>query len=311
MKVRVGLLIKVGRLAALAAISAILLIVVLKNASALSELETSPDLPLLASSLLAMLLSYLGPATIWHVISRNSGAKVSYLESLHFWSVSQLGKYIPGAALVVLKRARQYKSRGLDWKAVLHGFLIENLVVADSAFLSAGLFGGLALLGGDRWMIIAPLILAASIMLLHPSITQKLLGRALKRNGLDEALIPFLSIPAMMALLSMGLLTFVLSGLGLHLLIRAMTGGAPVGIEAAVGAISGAGLANLFVIFTPAGLGTREFFLAALLSPAMPASIAVVIAAASRIIMTISELLLPSITWVALKVTGRRKRRHH
>jgi len=108
-------------------------------------------------------------------------------------------------------------------------------------------------------------------------------------------------------LLSMGLLTFVLSGLGLHLLIRAMTGGDPVGIVAAVGATAGTGLANLLVIVTPGGLGTREFILAALLNPGMPASVAVVIAAASRIIMTVCELLLPSITWVALKLQGRRK----
>lgn len=301
-------LMRLGRLLATAAVSVALVMIVTRNVAALSSIRTEPDMLLLTGSFLLMLLSYLAPASIWHILSRKAGASAGYLESIHLWSVSQFGKYIPGAMLVVVKRARQYGSRGLGWRIVLHCFLVENLVVADAAFLTAGVFGGLSFLGIHQWAILAPLMAIVSTLVLFPPVTRKLLAILAGKTSDESGESPDPGFPGMLALSGLGVLSFLLSGLGLHLMVRAITSLTSVTVAASTGAVAGAGFASLLVVLTPGGLGTREFFLTLMLDADMPASLAVVIAAASRLMMTACELILPVSTWVMMRIRRERGR---
>lgn len=297
-----------GRLLAMVAISVALVLIVIKNVAALSNMRTRPDILKLAGSFLLMMLSYVAPASIWHVLSRKAGASVGYIEAIHLWSVSQFGKYIPGAMLVVVKRARQYGGRGLDWRTVLHCFLVENLVVADAAFLTAGVFGGLSFLGARQWAILAPAMAIVSILVLFPPVTRRLLSILSRRAREDDGVASNPGFPGMLFLFGLGSLSFLLSGMGLHLLVRAITSLTTVTVTASTGAVAGAGFASLLVVLTPGGLGTREFFLTVMLDSDMPASLAVVIAAASRLMMTACELILPALTWAISRIRRERGR---
>jgi uncharacterized membrane protein YbhN (UPF0104 family) len=61
---------------------------------------------------------------------------------------------------------------------------------------------------------------------------------------------------------------------------------------------------GFLVIFFPSGIGPREAALIAVLAPVMPAASALVVALASRMVMTIGDLL-----WAAVGLCVRRRRR--
>jgi uncharacterized membrane protein YbhN (UPF0104 family) len=69
------------------------------------------------------------------------------------------------------------------------------------------------------------------------------------------------------------------------------------------GAYALAWSAGFVIVFFPGGIGPREAVLVAVLSPVMPAASALVVALASRMVMTIGDLL-----WAGAGLCVRRRR---
>jgi uncharacterized membrane protein YbhN (UPF0104 family) len=79
-------------------------------------------------------------------------------------------------------------------------------------------------------------------------------------------------------------------GAAFWLLARALTPEAGLTLAAAVGVFAGGYLVGLVALFAPGGLGVREAVLVALLAPLVGTSAAVVLAVASRLLLTITEV---------------------
>ncbi len=73
-------------------------------------------------------------------------------------------------------------------------------------------------------------------------------------------------------------------------LIRVFAGDSPHTFALALGAYSLAWAVGFLIIFFPGGIGPRELALIAVLSPVMSSASALVVALASRVVMTIGDL---------------------
>lgn len=212
------------------------------------------------------------------------------LSSLRSHLLSNLAKYVPGYAWQLVGKALLTRRMGLSGRTVGLAMALElaQLVLAGLA-LSAVLLPKELVQG---WPVLADLglgplrALGLSVFAGLPLAAGLLLARRW-RNQLGEQLRPPMFFFAMLAILAGWLLfgyAFWLIGASLHPL-------SVMDLPLFIFTLTASFLLGLAVLFVPGSLGVRESIMVFLLSSAsLPAAIAVVIAALSRIIVTLSEL---------------------
>ena len=193
---------------------------------------------------------------------------------------AQLGKYIPGSVWQYAGRAAVARTYGIPVRAVGISLAIEfagSAIAAGSmaAFL-LGWWGGF--------------VLAAVAVLL-------VAGRNLTRSRLPAfatVRATFLYLPAWLVLSASfwfcahGLVAAPASDLALYM-----------------GAFAVAWLAGLLAIYAPGGLGVREAVLVALLSGRIGAADALVVAAASRLMLIVVDAALAGVGSLTLRMGAR------
>ena len=251
---------------------------------------------LLATALLVAL--YLFHFVLWRrILAVLGGVKPGLKSALRVYFVSSLGRYIPGkfwqiAGLVVLAQ-----QAGLSAVAATAASLVGQFGV-----LTTGLFYLALLLPG--WGGRAPIAGAVVLIVLgagsffvftatrvghaaRAALTRRFgqrFGNALMlldRIRWHDAVLWFVAYAASWALFGMAFVAFV---------------GAFVPLAATshlhiAGIIAAAYLFGYVALFAPAGLGIREAVMLGLLTQVMPASAALVVSVASRVWLTLGELL--------------------
>jgi glycosyltransferase 2 family protein len=146
------------------------------------------------------------------------------------------------------------------------------------------------------WWVLA--ITPLAIACLHPWVVRfalNLVLRVARREPLEQAN----SLPGMARALAWTCLGWGFYGLHAWLLISSFDHGSTLHVLAlSFGAYALAWSVGFLIIFFPGGLGPREAVLVAVLSPVMPAASALIVALASRIVMTLGDLL-----WAACGLT--------
>ena len=106
-----------------------------------AELDLTAATIDLASLVYAGVLYTLGLfcfATVWHISLRILGQSPRFLESLASYYVSQLGKYVPGKALVVIIRSERVSSERTALAAAVTAVFVETLaMMAVGALLAS------------------------------------------------------------------------------------------------------------------------------------------------------------------------------
>ncbi len=228
---------------------------------------------------------------LWHHIIVRIGGPSPVKLDVAVWLASTLGKYLPGKVFMLLGRVFVYRQRGLSLGAVTLGFLYEMAVLFATAFILtvgvidippqagwqsvkwlAGL-GVLAFLVGSQPEVLA--FVARRVPRFSP--TTERLGRVRRTD-------PLLWTGLMMA-------TWCILGAGLFVLTRAFV---DVPLSAAphlTASYAVAGVLGIAVVLAPSGLGVREGVLTVLLTPSLGPGAAATLALASRVWITIAEVL--------------------
>jgi uncharacterized membrane protein YbhN (UPF0104 family) len=154
------------------------------------------------------------------------------------------------------------------------------------------------------WWVLA--ITPLAVACLHPRIVKFLLNlvlRLIRQEPLDETI----SLHGMGRALAWTFFGWGCYGVHAWLLVTQFAHGSAAHIVAlAFGAYALAWSVGFLIIFFPGGIGPREAALIAVLSPVMPAASALVVALASRVVMTIGDLVWAA---AALAIGRRRARR--
>lgn len=206
------------------------------------------------------------------------------------WNVSQLGKYVPTGAMLIVTRVmlagRAGASRRIVLASVLYEFGVSFLAAVVVTAIAIGSMPDLRD-SAFRWVVYAaPAVL---LVALHPRVFVPLANRALERVG-RERLVAGLGLGQVLAFLAVYLVAFTFAGLG----ILALTAGLediPAGDDWLVVATFSVGyVASVVGFLLPAGLGVRESGVALALSTIVPVSVAVSVAVVSRLVQIGVEL---------------------
>jgi glycosyltransferase 2 family protein len=214
-------------------------------------------------------------AVIWLVILDGLGVKPR-LRWVWLFFQAQLGKYIPGSVWQYAGRAAVAREYGIPVRLVGISLPIEFVASAVAAGSMAALLLG--------WW--GGLVLAAVAVLL-------IAGRGPARSRLPAAV----TIGATLLYLPVWLLL----GASFWLCAHGLLGVPARDMTIYVGAFAVAWLAGLLAVYAPGGLGVREAVLVALLSGRIGAANALVVAAASRLILIFVDLLFAGIATAAMR----------
>jgi len=250
----------------------------------------------------ALLLSVIGVGAAmlaWRAMLADLGSPLPPLAAAHVYSVSQVGKYLPGSVWPVLTQmelGRGFAVPRLRMATAFFLTLLSSLAVA----LSAGGLVSTTIPGWGRAYALLPLCL----VVLHPTLLlplSRLASTLLRRPAVTAA--PTLPGVARMV----GWMALQWTCLGMVTLLLAHGLGTHVNLLLAVGATALSWAVGLVVIVVPAGAGVREGTLVLLLAPTTGTAHALSIALLGRLGLTLADA---AFALFGLLVTRLARRRH-
>ena len=225
----------------------------------------------------------------WRALLADLGSPLPLPAAIRVMFVGQLGKYVPGAVWALaaqVELARDYDvPRRRSATASLVGMAVTLVVGLVAAGVTLPLTSAHAV--RQYWWVLA--ITPLAVICLYPRIIRlglDLALRVLRRPPLEGSV----SGGGMTRALGWTVLGWLLYGAHAWFLISVFAGKAPHVFALSLGAYALAWAVGFLVIFFPSGIGPRELALIAVLAPVMPSASALVVALASRVVMTVADL---------------------
>jgi hypothetical protein len=226
----------------------------------------------------------------WRLLVERWGGRLALREAAGIWTVSSLGKYVPGKVWAIAGMAVLAKRVGVPpWIAT--GAAVLNQVLAIGAGVVVVALTGTRLLEARfpwlrtaMWILLA-LVVVGLFVLSSASTVRRLLAAA----GIDAG---DTAGPPRSALVLAGLANVVAwlgYGVALWLMARGLTE-VPLPLGLAIGAFAASYLIGFLALVAPAGLGVRESVFILMLDHAVGTPAAVALAVASRLLLTVTEL---------------------
>ncbi|MEU7741774.1 lysylphosphatidylglycerol synthase transmembrane domain-containing protein [Nonomuraea sp. NPDC049158] len=244
--------------------------------------------PLLAASLVGVVLALLCAMMTWRTLLADLGSPLPLRPAAKVFFVGQLGKYIPGAVWPVLAQMEMGRDLGVPRPRSAAAFFLMMPIQ-----LASGLLVTLVTLGWDRfgWLL---LLVPVLLVLLEPKVINGLIGfglRKLKREPLERRL----TRRGMLTALGWALAGWISYGVHLYFIVP------QGGLLFAIGAFALSWSLGIMSFVVPAGAGVREVVMVGVLSPVMPAGPAIAVALSSRIVIVIGDLICAGMAGIAAR----------
>ncbi len=244
------------------------------------DLARLPIADLVAAILLAIAgtgFSLLG----WRALLADLGSPLPLGAATRIFSLSQLGKYIPGSIWPVVAQMELGRAFHIPRLRSATAFLLTLL----GSLITATAIGGLLAFTSPGWgraLGFLPLVL----LLMHPRILvplTALIGRLLKRPAANEA--P--TLRGVARAVGWLMMQWVCFGSGTALMAHGL--GSDVSLTRCIAATALSWAAGLIVIPLPAGAGVREGVLTFLLASSVGSGRALTLALLGRLTMTLAD----------------------
>jgi hypothetical protein len=244
-----------------------------------------------AGSLLAVLAGLFASAMVWRALLTDLGAHLPLRTALHVFFLGQLGKYLPGSVFAVAAQMELGRDQGVSRNRVGTASLLFMGVLTATGVLVASV--ALPLVSPDAlrhyfWVLA---VLPIGLVCLAPPILTRLVAtmlRLLRRDALDRPL----SWTGVGTAVGWALAMWVAYGVHLLLLVvpQPRTGDANLPLLS-FGGYALAWTVGFLVLLVPAGAVIREAVLVVSFAPVLDRPAALAVAAVSRGVMTLGDLL--------------------
>jgi glycosyltransferase 2 family protein len=252
------------------------------------QLEPRP-LYLLASVLVVWLM-YAILIWAWRMMLASWGQELSPLPAARIWTVSSLGKYVPGKVWAVAGMALMAQQAGIAaWAATSSAVVLQALAIGTGAAI-VGVTGAVALEvahPGAR-LALGVLVVASGVgilLVLWPPAVRRLLR--LGRVPVEAAMAP--KAEGVVAGIIANAIAWLGYGLALWLLARGLLPAARLSLSLSVTVFTASYLAGFLALLAPGGLGVREGLFILMLQQPLGIAGATALAIASRILLTLTE----------------------
>jgi len=245
--------------------------------------------PLVAASLLLLLLTQVLFICGWHQSQIAAGGRPSWLGSARSQGLGQMGKYVPGKVVTLLGKVYFARQDGVREDTAATALFIETA----SQMAVAGAFGALYLLAArvpSDWSFrnvlwAGPL----ALLLLHPRCLRLMAATAARLTRRPPPDVPAQWRDSAALLVTYGA-AFVVWGVAVQALAAGM--GGAVSTPTAVSANALAWLVGFLSFIFAGGVGPREWVIAHLLAPQISLTTAAGVAIASRAALLLCESAL-------------------
>ncbi|MET8141249.1 lysylphosphatidylglycerol synthase domain-containing protein [Sphaerisporangium sp. NPDC005288] len=260
---------------------------------------------LLAGALVASMAGLSFGFLAWRVVLLEIGPPVSEPRVVRIFFVGFLSKYVPGRVPGIIAITKVATANGVTFARLISTAAVVMSLVLLSGF-TVGLLAGVQMLGAQAaWLAGAAVLIV--VVLVRPQLINHgsaLLLRLLRRPTAAKAA----SVRGVRLAVGWQSLSWVVTGLHLWPLAIAMGAPAARSLALCVGAFTLATTIGIAAVFIPDGIGVREAVLTAALSVVLPAPAAAVVAVASRLVSTVSEVLLGAAALAVAEYLIRRGR---
>ncbi len=241
----------------------------------------------LVVSVLAILSSYATSVEAWRRILAGWAQHLPYGRAARIWLIANLGRYVPGKIWSVAGLMVMAQRAGVEaWAATASAFVIQAVSIGTAvAFVAAAAPGA-----ASPWRLAgAGLVAAGTIAVLAWPWAVRNVAR------LVGSAVPIRPLPVVAVAESavFGLLSWTSHGVGFWLLARGLGLPSTLPMTTAAGIFAFGYILGLLALFAPGGVGVREVVLIGLLTPGLGAGGAVVLSVASRIVLTLTEVVTP------------------
>ena len=227
----------------------------------------------------------------WRTMLASWGQHLDGWSAARIWTVSSLGKYLPGKVWAVAGMALMSQRAGIaPWAATGSAVVLQVLAIGSGAAV-AGLTGRRALETAHpgAGVVLAVLVVGAVVgvaLLLWPPFLERLLRLA--APGADPH-----GAPTGFGLgfgVAANLVAWLGYGVALWLLARGLLPSIGLAPGLAIAVFTASYLAGFLALFAPGGLGVREGLFILMLQGPLGIGAATALAIASRVLLTITEL---------------------
>ena len=235
----------------------------------------------------------------WRALMADLGSPLHLAPASSVLFVGQLAKYLPGSVWSVVAQAEVAAKLGVPRRTTT---VVSLLSVGVSAIAGLGI-GALAVpslldSGGQSpyLLLVVLAVLVGGVVVLHPAILNRLIGRALRLVRREPIEHP-LSGRTIALTAGAFLLAWLVLGLHLWVLVRALGGDPSATLVPSVLGYALASSLGMLALVLPAGLGLRELVLGLLLADYLPYSAVLAAVLLSRFIVTMSDVVAAAIGW--------------
>jgi len=239
----------------------------------------------------------------WRALLADLGSPLRLPAAIRVMFVGQLGKYVPGAVWAVAAQVELARDHDVPRRRSGTASLVAMATTLAVGLIAAGVTLPFTSANAARhyWWVLAIAPLAA--VCLYPPINKFCLDlalKAMKRPPLEKPV----SVGGMARALAWTTLGWLCYGAHAWFLISVFAGKGGHVFALSLGAYALAWSVGFLVIVFPGGIGPRELALIAVLAPVMPSASALVVALASRVVMTVGDLVWAGVGLALGRVRG-------
>lgn len=227
----------------------------------------------------------------WRAVLHGWRQPIRAVDAARIWTISSLGKYIPGKVWAIAGMAVMSQRVGVSGAAATGSAIIMQLIsIATGTIITFALIGTRFLdevLPGASLAAIAIAVIAliCVLALTSPSLTRRI-GFVVGRPDAVKPVEP----ESLAAALFTNFIAWAGYGLALQLLLLGTIENLTLDWATATGAFAASYLIGYLALIVPGGAGVREIFLILLLRPSIGLAPATALALASRVVLTVNEL---------------------
>ncbi len=232
----------------------------------------------------AVLPTYALLIAAWRNIITGWGQHLPYLPAVRIWTLSNLGRYLPGKVWSVAGLAVLAQRRGVaPWAAVGSAVVMQAVAVGSGVIIALATVPGAAspLAFGAALMVAAALVLTFTLPRAADLVARIVPGHDLRP----------LSPGAVLRATGATAAAWFGYGVAFWCLARGMLGPTALSLGTASGVFAAGYLVGLLAIVAPGGVGVREAVFLAFLTPVLGSGPALALTAASRLLLTLTEAL--------------------
>lgn len=221
----------------------------------------------------------------WWAVLRGWKQQLRYRDAVRIWSVSNLGRYLPGKVWSVAGLAALAQRAGVSaWAAVGSAIAMQALAVASGVGVVAAMLPGVA--SPIQLGAVGLVAVTVLVVLMSPRV-----GEAIARAIRSRRTYHPLPVGVGLLAYSMTVLSWMAYGVAFWLLAHGVIDEPALPLRLAIGVFAGGYIVGLLAIFAPGGIGVREFVYIAALTPSLGVGGAIVVSVASRLLLTATEII--------------------